>query len=273
MNPYQRVIEVLAHTIQDLVHYNGVQVSNSSGDIHSNKLLHHKLLHHHHHHHHSSGGGGVYTPAAATRVQIPAFGFGDVVTKDHSVFPLRKDGQPCADFHDVLANYRSTVASVQLSGPTSFEPIIRKSIDIVQQTGRYHLLVVIADGQFVDERPTAQAIVDASEHPLSIVVVGVGDGPWEILQRFDDWLPERRFDNFQFVEYSQVIKQCGGSGKHFDTALALNIFMEVPDQYKVVNKLGYLSAAREKAASATTAAAAVTTVAEHAAAKVAAAGM
>ena len=41
----------------------------------------------------------------------------------------------------------------------------------------------------------------SSLYPLSIVLVGVGDGPWEDMKNIDDKIPAREFDNFQVLQY------------------------------------------------------------------------
>ncbi|KAK9086919.1 hypothetical protein Syun_029313 [Stephania yunnanensis] len=44
-------------------------------------------------------------------------------------------------------------------------------------------------------------------YPLSIVLVGVGDGPWDDLKKFDDRFPAREFDNFQFVNVMDIMSR------------------------------------------------------------------
>lgn len=168
---------------------------------------------------------------------IPVFGFGDVVTTNRSVFPFFPD-RPCRRFAEVLQRYHELTPLIQLSGPTNFAPLIYQAIHIVKETKSFHILLIIADGQVVNEAETRAAIVEASNYPLSIVMVGVGDGPWDVQKEFDDKLPSRRFDNYQFVHFEEIIAKSKGEP---EASFAMHALMEVPDQFKLIRKLGLLS--------------------------------
>ncbi|XP_016461429.2 E3 ubiquitin-protein ligase RGLG2 [Nicotiana tabacum] len=184
---------------------------------------------------------------------IPCFGFGDASTHDQDVFSFFPDERFCNGFEEVLSRYREIVPELKLAGPTSFAPVIEMAMTIVEQSGgQYHVLVIIADGQVTrsvdtghgqlspQEQKTVDAIVRASKFPLSIILVGVGDGPWDMMKEFDDNIPARDFDNFQFVNFTEIMAK-NVSHTRKETEFALSALMEIPTQYKatvVLNLLG-----------------------------------
>lgn len=189
---------------------------------------------------------------------IPCFGFGDVTTHDRNVFSFFADHHPCDGFEDALARYRELVPQVKLAGPTSFAPIIEAAMDIVVQSDcQYHVLLIIADGQVTrsvdtgsgqlspQEQSTIDAIVAASEFPLSIVLVGVGDGPWDMMEEFDDNIPQRAFDNFQFVNFTEIMSR-NIPTQQKETAFALAALMEIPTQFRACVELQRLNCHTER---------------------------
>ncbi|KAM3336127.1 hypothetical protein ACQJBY_030224 [Aegilops geniculata] len=178
---------------------------------------------------------------------IPCFGFGDASTHDHSVFSFYQENRPCRGFEEVLDRYRQIVPHLNLSGPTSFAPLIYAAMSVVESSNcQYHVLVIIADGQVTtstsggrlspQEQATIQAIVDASFYPLSIVMVGVGDGPWEEMQPADECIPARAFYNFQFVNFTDIMSTSKDMEKK-EAAFAFAALMEIPTQYKAAQGL------------------------------------
>ncbi|CAI5527970.1 unnamed protein product [Closterium sp. Naga37s-1] len=183
---------------------------------------------------------------------IPCYGFGDVTTHDKAVFAFNEGQRPCNGFEEALQRYRAIAPLVQLSGPTSFAPAIEAAVRAVEESGgQYHVLLIIADGQVTrsvdtppgvfsrQEQATVDAIVAASNYALSIVMVGVGDGPWDMMEEFDDALPQRNFDNFQFVNFTRVMASSRAPEQRA-ALFALSALMEVPLQYHACTELGLL---------------------------------
>lgn len=177
---------------------------------------------------------------------IPTFGFGSRDTKDQSVFSVsgRPDGLNNG-VEQVLESYRVITPTIALGGPTSFAPIINRAIEIVKADRAYYILVIIADGELTPDTEfcnattqSMRAVVEASKYPISIIIVGVGDGPWDQMRHFDNDLPQRRFDNINFVDFDR--EWVGDTIEAKDTSFAIAALQEIPEQYTAIRKLGYI---------------------------------
>ncbi|KAK4549309.1 hypothetical protein RGQ29_032753 [Quercus rubra] len=166
---------------------------------------------------------------------------GNASTHDTDVFSFYPDESACNGFEEVLMQYKEIVPNLRLAGPTSFAPIIEMAITTVEQSiGQYHVLVIIADGQVTrsvdtqrgqlspQEQKTINAIVQASEYPLSIILVGVGDGPWDMM---------RNLMITSLLEPLIISRMLILLEK---TEFALAALMEIPSQYKATIELGLL---------------------------------
>ncbi|KAL4185842.1 hypothetical protein AMTRI_Chr10g232790 [Amborella trichopoda] len=164
----------------------------------------------------------------------------------------------CKGFKEALGRYRERVPHLRLAGPTSFAPIIKSAVNIVERSGgQYHVLLIIADGQVTrsvetehghlspQEKDTVNAIVEASEFPMSIILVGVGDGPWDMKRQFNDKIPARNFDNFQFVNFTEImLKKIPPARKEAKFALAA--LKEKQSQFQAILELGILGRRKGK---------------------------
>ncbi|KAF0300076.1 Copine family protein 1 [Amphibalanus amphitrite] len=67
-------------------------------------------------------------------------------------------------------------------------------------------------------------------------LVGVGDGPWDTMEALDDFVPARRFDNFQFVDFNQACPPGAGAGH--ELVFATHLLMEVPEHFRLLCERG-----------------------------------
>ena len=170
---------------------------------------------------------------------IPAFGFGARLSATGSVshcFPLT--GTPAQEqvygIPGVLQAYASCFQrGILLSGPTYFAQIIRRCAALARQNfNTYSVLLLITDGVLNDIQETIDAICEASDAPLSIIIVGVGNADFSTMRVLDaDITPlvssrgvlcDR--DIVQFVPYNEIVRSGDPS------LLAKETLEEVPMQ-------------------------------------------
>jgi len=114
----------------------------------------------------------------------PCYGFGGQVNGGvNHCFPLNFDeSHPSVEgVRGLFDAYNNSFSFVSLSGPTLFSPILAKTKELVMQSDctqrnqQYHILLILTDGIICDMDATIREIVHASDLPLSIIIVGVGD--------------------------------------------------------------------------------------------------
>jgi hypothetical protein len=78
---------------------------------------------------------------------------------------------------NILQQYREKLQFIGLHGPTYFAPILKQAIANVKQRENfevYNILLILTDGEIHDMAETKRLIVEASDLPLSIIIIGVG---------------------------------------------------------------------------------------------------
>lgn len=87
-----------------------------------------------------------------------------------------------------LLVYQQKVKDLKFHGPTVFSEIIHLAVEyasseaIDNEDQKYFILLIITDGVINDFDATKDEIVLASDLPLSIVIIGVGDENFEKME-------------------------------------------------------------------------------------------
>jgi len=179
---------------------------------------------------------------------VPVYGFGARLKGSREVshcFPLTGNPQNHEVYgvKGIVDIYRKTLGSdIKLFGPTIFSELINTASDFAklhttQQTQKYYILLIITDGVINDFEATKEALVNASELPLSIVVVGVGNSDFGNMVYLDSDFSvllgggkTATRDILQFVQFNKY------RDRHY-SILAKETLAEIPDQLLSFMKL------------------------------------
>ncbi|KAK7820412.1 protein bonzai 1 [Quercus suber] len=159
--------------------------------------------------------------------RFPAWGFGarPIDGPVSHCFNLNGSSHYCEveGIQGIMMAYTSALLNVSLAGPTLFGPVISNAALIASQSlangGRkYFVLLIITDGVVTDLQETKDALVKASDLPLSILIVGVGGADFKEMEILDADKGERlenstgrvaSRDIVQFVPFRDVQMTCG----------------------------------------------------------------
>lgn len=118
--------------------------------------------------------------------RVPVYGFGAIVPNSETkstvashFFHVTLDPQePCVQgIGGVVRAYKRCVPQLTFSGPTCFAPTIRAVTREARKTpNTYTILLLLTDADSItDAQETIDAIVEADDAPLSIIIVGIGN--------------------------------------------------------------------------------------------------
>ncbi|KAK9108616.1 hypothetical protein Syun_024627 [Stephania yunnanensis] len=137
----------------------------------------------------------------------------------------------------IMMAYTSALYNVSLAGPTLFGPVINNAALIASQAvanneQKYFVLLIITDGVITDLQETKDALVKASDLPLSILIVGVGGADFKEMEVLDADKGDRlenhagrvaTRDIVQFVPFRDV--QSG------EISIVQSLLAELPTQF------------------------------------------
>ena len=127
---------------------------------------------------------------------FPVYGYGFKFKSSSNVYhcyPINENEQdPNINTIDgVLAQYRKFIDKIVLYGPTCFAPLINelnKSVKEDLKEGKemnYNILMILTDGIIGDMQDTINALVEASFLPISVIIIGIGNGNFDKMDILD----------------------------------------------------------------------------------------
>ena len=157
-------------------------------------------------------------------------------------FNLTGDDDPTiTGLDNLLEHYREGIKGTKMWGPTLFATVFRMILEYMNQNihlPMYHILLILTDGCIHDLRETIDLIVECTSFPLSIIIVGIGDEDFTMMEKLDSdeyvlvdgFGNEAKRDICQFVKLNEFKEKAeDGTWVTMADKLAEAVLNEVPD--------------------------------------------
>jgi hypothetical protein len=142
--------------------------------------------------------GHTVAPYLSGGSSLEAYGYGGVPAGANATsfdFPLHPNGTngTVNGVDGLIDAYNQARTVVRLGEPTNLMPVIARAMASScypqmpsQPDQHYTILLILTDGLITDLEACILKIIDASKaHPLSIVIVGIGNGDFTSMRRLD----------------------------------------------------------------------------------------
>ena len=181
---------------------------------------------------------------------FPVYGFGGIPRSPYNqngsvshCFNINFQEDPnIKGINNIILAYRESLSRVTLAFPTCFSPVIDKVIQEIKydmennrEENHYYILLILTDGCINDAQQTRDKIVEASYLPMSIIIVGIGNADFTLMNMLDGDTepvvnskgePWKR-DIVQFVEFENFKKN---NAINYGTDLTEEVLKEIPTQ-------------------------------------------
>uniref|UniRef100_A0A0C9QWW9 TSA: Wollemia nobilis Ref_Wollemi_Transcript_2443_2067 transcribed RNA sequence n=1 Tax=Wollemia nobilis TaxID=56998 RepID=A0A0C9QWW9_9CONI len=134
----------------------------------------------------------------------------------------------------IMNAYASALRNVALAGPTLFGQVIRHAADIASlhaDQRKYYVILIITDGVITDLQETKDAIVKASDLPLSILIVGVGGADFKEMEILDADKGERLESSTGRVATRDIVQFVPLRNLPNGETVAQSLLAELPMQF------------------------------------------
>jgi hypothetical protein len=172
---------------------------------------------------------------------FPVYGFG---AENSDCFSCNFEDNPeVTTIEGVLETYQLAHTIALPSETTNFSKIVKQAAKIAKEskTNIYHVLLILTDDKIDDIHQTIREIIKASEFSLSIVIVGIGNYSFKVLNTLpknQELVEKSKREILQFIPFEKYKRNL--------KKLSQVVLEEIPGQVETFMRLSFLTPAKIK---------------------------